>query len=328
MNSEETKIAIAVTVGDPAGVGAEVTLKALRDPEIRQLARWIVIGDRAAIQAAEASTGIRFAELRAEFRDAGSLPLHEPVQFGSLRADYGEAAVSYVRDATLMCLRGEAAAMVTAPLNKEAVTLSGLKFSGHTEYIAELCGVKDARMLLRGDRLSVVHVSTHISLRDACVLDTANIIHTIELGNQAMKLLGLAQPRIAVCGLNPHAGEHGIFGDEDETRIRPAIDECRRRGVLCEGPVAADTIFYRAARGSQDLIVAMYHDQGHIPMKLLEFETTINISLGIPIIRTSVDHGTAFDIAGKNLAGDDNMKAAMRMASTMAHYQAATQARN
>jgi 4-hydroxythreonine-4-phosphate dehydrogenase len=176
-------------------------------------------------------------------------------------------------------------------------------------------------MLLAGAKLSVVHVSTHVSLRNACNLDTSRIIETIELGNEAMKLLGKAEPRIAVCGLNPHAGEHGLFGTEDEEFIKPAVEACKDRGIKCEGPVAPDTIFFKAARGSHDLIVAMYHDQGHIPMKLLDFEATVNTSLGIPIIRTSVDHGTAFDIAGKNLANEANMKAAIRMAVTMAHHR-------
>jgi 4-hydroxy-L-threonine phosphate dehydrogenase PdxA len=176
-------------------------------------------------------------------------------------------------------------------------------------------------MLLAGQKLSVIHVSTHISLREACNLDTDRIARTIELGNEAMKLLGHAKPKIAVCGLNPHAGEHGLFGREDEIFIKPAVERCRAMGIECDGPVAPDTIFFRAARGSHDLIVAMYHDQGHIPMKLLDFDATVNISVGIPIIRTSVDHGTAFDIAGKNLASENNMVSAMKMAVMMASHR-------
>jgi 4-hydroxythreonine-4-phosphate dehydrogenase len=312
---------VIITLGDPAGVGGEVVLKALADPEISGAARFIVLGDRAAVAAAEECTGIRLSSLPVEFRKCGMLPADARVEMGALRAEYGAAAVRYVHDATMMCLRGEADAVVTAPLNKEAVTLNGMHFSGHTEYIAELCGATDSRMLLAGQKLSVVHVSTHISLREACNLDTQRIIRTIELGNEAMKLLGKERPRIAVCGLNPHAGEHGLFGTEDEQFIKPAVEACRARGIECEGPVAPDTIFYRAAAGSHDLVVAMYHDQGHIPMKLLDFEATVNMSLGIPILRTSVDHGTAFDIAGKNIAGDANMKAAIRMAVTMARHR-------
>jgi 4-hydroxythreonine-4-phosphate dehydrogenase len=312
---------IAITMGDPAGVGGEVVLKALANPEISSSAEFVVLGDRAAVEAAERSTGVNFGELGAKLLDCGVLPPKEPIEYGVLRAEYGKAAMRYVHDATLMCIRHEVDAMVTAPLNKEAVTLNGISFSGHTEYIAELCGVKGSRMLLAGKKLSVIHVSTHVSLRNACNLDSARIVQTIELGNEAMKLLGKSAPRIAVCGLNPHAGEHGLFGSEDEKIIRPAVEACRSRGIDCEGPVAPDTIFFRAAKGSHDLVVAMYHDQGHIPMKLLDFEETVNTSLGIPIIRTSVDHGTAFDIAGKNLANEANMKAAIRMAVTMAHYR-------
>lgn len=312
---------IAVTLGDPAGVGGEVILKALADPEIAASAELVVVGDQIAIEAAEHSTGVKFDVLGVKLYECGALPVGQPVAYGALRAEYGKAAVRYVHDATMMCLNHDVDAMVTAPLNKEAVTLNGMQFSGHTEYIAELCGVKGSRMLLAGAKLSVIHVSTHVSLKQACNLNTDRIVETIELGNHAMKLLGRAKPRIAVCGLNPHAGEHGLFGTEDEEFIRPAVETCRTRGVECEGPVAPDTIFFKAARGSHDLIVAMYHDQGHIPMKLLDFEATVNVSLGIPIIRTSVDHGTAFDIAGKNLASEANMKAAIRMAVTMAQHR-------
>jgi 4-phospho-D-threonate 3-dehydrogenase / 4-phospho-D-erythronate 3-dehydrogenase len=312
---------VVVTLGDPAGVGGEITLKALTDKEIQKSARWILLGDQPTIDAAEKTTGVKLAELGVEFRNSGMLSADEPIHMGELRAEYGKAAAAYVYTATRMCLDDEADAMVTAPLNKEAVTMSGLKFSGHTEYIAEICGVNDSRMLLAGVKLSVVHVSTHTSLRQACELNTDKIIRTIMLGNEAMKLLGHPVPRIAVCGLNPHAGEHGLFGSEDEEFIKPAVEACRRAGIDCEGPVAPDTIFFRAAKGSHDLIVAMYHDQGHIPMKLLDFEATVNTSLGIPIIRTSVDHGTAFDIAGKNIASDGNMRAAMKMAVTMARHR-------
>jgi 4-hydroxythreonine-4-phosphate dehydrogenase len=314
---------VVVSLGDPAGIGGEVVLKALTDEGIRNSARWILIGDQALIEAGERTTGVRLEQLGVEFRDLKMLPEAVPVRLGELRAEYGRAAATYVREATLMCLSGEADAMVTAPLNKEAVAMSGMKFSGHTEYIAELCGAEDSRMLLAGVKFSVIHVSTHVSLRKACELDTDRIVRTIVLGNEAMKLRGFERPRIAVCGLNPHAGEHGLFGTEDEMFIRPAVEACRARGVDCEGPVAADTIFLKAAGGAHDLVVAMYHDQGHIPMKLLDFEATVNTSLGIPIIRTSVDHGTAFDIAGKNIASDSNMRAAMKMAVTMAEHRIA-----
>ena len=306
-----SKPTIALTMGDPAGIGPEIVVRALADPEIVPLARWIVVGDARVLEMAGTLTA-------AQVKDVRALGPIEDFTFGKLDARCGVAAVEYVRVATELCLAGEADAMVTAPLNKEAVTLSGRAFSGHTEYIAELCGASESRMLLSSERLSTVHVTTHVALRSACELNTARILRTIELGHQAMQLLGFERPRIAVCGLNPHAGEHGLFGEEDGRFIAPAIAAARERGMACSGPHAGDTVFLQASRGAYDLVVAMYHDQGHIPMKLIDFEGTVNISLGIPIIRTSVDHGTAFDIAGKNQADARSMKQAMRVAVRMA----------
>ncbi len=309
---------IAISIGDPAGVGAEITLKALRDKELGPLAQWLVIADSTALHAAGRVIGVDPSALPGTVIETGGLPGDHAIAFGQLRAEYGMAAIGYVRRAAEMCLRGEADAMVTAPLNKEAVTLSLGTFSGHTEYIAELTGALDSRMLLVSEKLATVHVSTHIPLERACQLDQRRIVRTIELGNDALKLMRQSPPRIAVCGLNPHAGEHGLFGTQDASVIAPAIAAAHTLGIDCSGPHSADTIFVRGLRGEFDLIVAMYHDQGHIPMKLIDFEGTVNVSLGMPIIRTSVDHGTAFDIAGRNLAGATNMKAAMRLAVRMA----------
>ncbi len=311
-----TQPIIALTMGDPAGVGPEIVVKALADPEIAPLARWVVAGDERILARAGGLPG------SARLLDIPALGNLSAFSFGKLDARCGQAAVEYVRTATEMCLRGEAGAMVTAPLNKEAVALSGRAFSGHTEYIASLCAAKESRMLLANERLAVVHVTTHVALRKACEATLERILRTIELGHEAMKLLGFDTPRIAVCGLNPHAGEHGLFGAEDGAVIVPAIEAARGKGIACSGPVAADTVFLQAWRGAYDLVVAMYHDQGHIPMKLLDFEGTVNISLGIPIIRTSVDHGTAFDIAGKGVADPRSMKQAMRMAARMASRRA------
>ncbi len=307
---------VALTMGDPSGVGPEVVLKALADPELQTEAHWIVVGDSRVLDLAGEVTGLQAGDT--EIRDVRTLTSMNDFSFGKLDARYGRAAVEYVRTATEMCLAKEAEAMVTAPLNKEAVTLSGRTFSGHTEYIAELCGASESRMLLASRRLSTVHVTTHVPLARACRLDTQRILNTIEMGHSAMVLLGFDKPRIAVCGLNPHAGEHGLFGDEDQKFILPAIKAAQDRGIACSGPHAGDTIFLQASRGAYDLVVAMYHDQGHIPMKLIDFEGTVNVSLGIPIIRTSVDHGTAFDIAGQNKADAHSMKEAMRMAAKMA----------
>jgi 4-phospho-D-threonate 3-dehydrogenase / 4-phospho-D-erythronate 3-dehydrogenase len=294
----QRELVIAVTLGDPAGIGPEVVLKGLADPEIAPLARWVVVGDGDVLAREGERCGIPLASL--PHVSVHHVPMFDedtPVVSGRLDAACGRAAVAYVREATDMCLRGEAAAMVTAPLNKEAVSLSGLTFSGHTEYISERCaqhtgGPDDSRMMLTNPRLSVVHVTTHVALREAC-------------------------RRIAVCGLNPHASEHGLFGDEEDAAIGPAIEAARAQGAGCEGPFAPDTIFLDAWRGKWDLIIAMYHDQGHIPMKLLDFANTVNVTLGIPIVRTSVDHGTAFDIAGRNMADPRSMKAALRLAARM-----------
>jgi 4-phospho-D-threonate 3-dehydrogenase / 4-phospho-D-erythronate 3-dehydrogenase len=317
---------IALTMGDPAGIGPEIVLKALADPAVAPLAHWIVVGDGRVLDMAEQFTGLEPAigerGAPSGLRNIDTLGDLSGFAFGRMDARCGAAAVEYVRVATEMCLGGEADAMVTAPLNKEAVTmsgqLSGQPFSGHTEYIAALCGATESRMLLASERLCTVHVSTHVALRAACDLNTGRIVRTIELGYDAMRLLGFEKPRIAVCGLNPHAGEHGMFGPEDESIIAPAVEAARAKGIACSGPHAGDTIFLQASRGAYDLVVAMYHDQGHIPMKLIDFEGTVNVSLGIPIIRTSVDHGTAFDIAGKNQGDARSMKQAMRMAVRMA----------
>jgi len=313
-------------MGDPAGIGPEIVLKALADPAVAPLAHWIVVGDGRVLDMAEQFTGLEPAigerGAPSGLRNIDTLGDLSGFAFGRMDARCGAAAVEYVRVATEMCLGGEADAMVTAPLNKEAVTmsgqLSGQPFSGHTEYIAALCGATESRMLLASERLCTVHVSTHVALRAACDLNTGRIVRTIELGYDAMRLLGFEKPRIAVCGLNPHAGEHGMFGPEDESIIAPAVEAARAKGIACSGPHAGDTIFLQASRGAYDLVVAMYHDQGHIPMKLIDFEGTVNVSLGIPIIRTSVDHGTAFDIAGKNQGDARSMKQAMRMAVRMA----------
>src|ERR1700722_16005821 len=319
MSAELSKPTIAVTIGDPAGVGPEVALKALSNTTVQALASWIVVGDRSALDKAGATGGIDASSLPITIRDPRSITSPEQIRFGSLSANCGRAAVEYVRVATALCMNREADAMVTAPLNKEAVAISGMSFSGHTEYIAELCGATESRMLLSSKKLSVIHVTTHVSLRQAIESTTQRILRTIELGNEAMKFLGFDRPRIGVCGLNPHAGEHGLFGSDEAERIIPAIDAARAKGLDVRGPDAPDTIFLRASRGAYDLVVAMYHDQGHIAMKLIDFENTVNISLGLPIIRTSVDHGTAFDIAGQNKADPQNMIAALTKGTEMAN---------
>jgi 4-phospho-D-threonate 3-dehydrogenase / 4-phospho-D-erythronate 3-dehydrogenase len=309
---------IAITLGDPSGIGPEVVVKALSDPDVACLADWVVVGDEAVLKWVETLTSVKLSSLtHVRVLDLGQLDPAK-ISIGKLSPAAGRAALEYVRAATRLCLQAEAAALVTAPVNKEAISLTGEEFSGHTEFIAKLCGATEPRMLLVNDRLRVVHVSTHVALRKACELDSRKVLRTIELGHEAMQQLGLDRPRIAVCGLNPHAGEHGLFGEEDLNFILPALKSAQGSGIPCEGPLPADTVFLKALRGEYDLVVAMYHDQGHIPMKLLDFEHTVNVTLGLPIIRTSVDHGTAFDIAGKNRADPTSMKAALKLAALMA----------
>jgi 4-hydroxythreonine-4-phosphate dehydrogenase len=320
---------IAITMGDPAGIGSEIIVKALADQTLRPMARWVIAGDKEVWRETVATLGLDVpADIVQRLQDADErspvvlLDRQQlegvPRQAGKLCAACGRAGLDYVRTATLLALHREVDAMVTAPLNKEAVVLAGVHFTGHTEYIAELCGAADSRMLLINDRLRVVHVTTHCSLRQACEPTVQRILRTIELGYESLQLLGFQSPRIAVCGLNPHAGENGLFGNEDAALILPAIQAARSSGIDCRGPLPADTLFTKAVHGEFDLVVAMYHDQGHIPMKLMDFQNTVNVSLGLPIIRTSVDHGTAFDIAGKNCADARNMKAALKLALTMA----------
>ena len=272
---------IAISIGDPAGVGAEIALKALQD-QIRRLARAagfsLPIRPRSMPRAASAaSTPARCPALSSE---PAPWPPITIIAFGQLRAEYGVAAIAYVRRAVELCMSGEADAMVTAPLNKEAVTLSGHAFSGHTEYIAELTGAPEPRMLLYSEKLATVHVSTHISLEQACHLDRARIVRTIQLGNDA--LLWMRRQRAAHRRLRPQSSCRRAWPlwPQDAEIIAPAIAEARALGIDCSGPHSPDTIFIRALRGEFDLIVAMYHDQGHIPMKLIDFEGGVNVSLG------------------------------------------------
>ncbi len=237
---------IAITIGDPAGVGAEIALKALQDESLASSAQWILIADSAALRAAGRIAGIDPAALPCKILETGTLAASHNIEFGQLRTEYGAAAIACVRRAVELCMSGETDAMVTAPLNKEAVALAGRAFSGHTEYIAELTGSAESCMLLYSEKLATVHVSTHISLEQACQLDRARILRTIQLGNDALQWMRQRAPRIAVCGLNPHAGEHGLFGNQDADSIAPAIAEARALGIDCSGPHSADTIFIRA----------------------------------------------------------------------------------
>jgi 4-hydroxythreonine-4-phosphate dehydrogenase len=237
---------------------------------------------------------------------------------GVLGADAGRAAVQAVETACDLALAGAVDAIVTAPLNKDAMHRAGYTYPGHTELLAQRTGARQVTMLLVGPKLRVVHVTTHLALEEAiCRLTRARVLEVIRLAHTACRALGIASPRIAVAGLNPHAGEGGLFGSQERDVLAPAIAAARSEGLEVSDPQPPDTVFLRATRGAYDIVVAMYHDQGHIPMKLLAFDEGVNVSIGLPIIRTSVDHGTAFDIAGTGQARESSLLAAIDVALQM-----------
>jgi 4-hydroxythreonine-4-phosphate dehydrogenase len=241
------------------------------------------------------------------------------IQPGRVSAAAGRAAVEYVLRACDMTMAGETDAVVTAPLNKEAMNLAGYHYAGHTELLADRTGAEKVSMLLTGPKLRVVHVSTHVALSEAIRRVTSQRVEeVIDLAQHSCQALGIARPRIAIAGLNPHASEGGLFGDQEAKEIQPAIERARARGLQVTDPQPPDTVFLRAVKGEYDIVVAMYHDQGHIPMKLLAFDSGVNVSMGLPIIRTSVDHGTAFDIAGTGKAREESMLEALKVAVQMA----------
>jgi 4-hydroxythreonine-4-phosphate dehydrogenase len=239
-------------------------------------------------------------------------------RFGVLDPACGEASYRYISRAVDLTLAGKAKCIVTAPINKEALNAAGHHHDGHTGLLAHLTKSRSSWMLLASERLNVVHVSTHVSLSDAIARATKDrILETIRIGDRHLKRMGLERPRIAVAGLNPHCGENGLFGNEDDTTIRPAVEAAKAEDIAVVGPISADTVYHRAYQGAFDLVIAQYHDQGHIPIKLVAFDTAVNVSLGLPIDRCSVDHGTAFDIAGTGKANHVNMMSALDYAAKM-----------
>ena len=302
-----------ISAGDPAGIGPEVTLKALAQPEVSGRAEIIVAGDPKFLHQAASALDLPMPPSVVAAGDAGG------VQPGRVSAAAGSAAVAAIEAAVRMLRQGDADGLVTAPISKEALRAAGYTWPGHTELLADLCGVQEVRMLLTSGPLRVVHVTTHRSLRSAIEAATKErILKTLELAAAGGRLLGLSNPRIGVAGLNPHAGEGGLFGDEEELEIAPAVSAARERGIDALGPHPPDTLFWRAARGEFDIVIAMYHDQGHIPVKLNGFDEGVNLTLGLPFIRTSVDHGTAFDIAGRGTARWQSMAAAIALAADVA----------
>lgn len=321
---------LAMTMGDPAGIGAEVIVKALERETVWQACRPLVIGDaRWMAESVRIVGSLRRVRVVSAVAEAGR---HETIDVldlanvdgqrlvrGRVSAEGGRAAYEYIERAVRLALDGQVDAIVTAPLNKEALHAAGKRYAGHTEILADLCGVKGTVMLLACERLRVSHVSTHVSLRAALDRITVErLLQVTRLTHDALGKMGFAAPRLALAGLNPHAGEGGLFGDEEITILTPAVAQAQQAGYNLRGPFPPDTIFWRASQGEFDAVIALYHDQGHIPMKLLGFFDGVNVTLGLPIIRTSVDHGTAFDIAGSGRADERSMVAALLLAAKMA----------
>jgi len=339
----ETKPILGITLGDPSGVGPEIIVKALSNAHIYQLCNPLVIGDAAILSdtvswlKSELKIN-KVSNSKQSFYQFGTvdvfdmgIPLSEDFQIGKVSKSGGELAFQAVKTAILMAMAGEMDGTVTAPINKEAINLAGHHFAGHTEIYAEFTGTKEYCMMLAHEDFRVAHVSTHVSLRTACDRATkARVISVIHLVNEALMKLGIQQPRIAVAGLNPHAGEGGMFGREEIDEIIPAIEKVQSEGILAEGPFPPDTIFPKLKGKFYDIVICMYHDQGHIPTKLIGFNydienqrwssvAGINITLGLPIIRVSVDHGTAFDIAGHGIANEKSMIDAITYAAHLAN---------
>ncbi len=334
---------LGLTMGDPAGIGPEVCIKALlAEPALFDECIPVIIGDRRVLAAAALGGKLRDAQpqwriishpVEAEGQpgiiEIIDLANADPalIPSGQVNPLAGRAAVEYIKTSVRLALAGEIDGIVTAPLNKEAMNLAGFHYAGHTELLTELTGSRQvAMMLTHGTRggLRVVHVSTHVSMLQAqSLVKRERVLTCIRLARRSVEALGITQPRIAVAGFNAHAGENGLFGNEEIEEVTPAIQLAQAEGILASGPYPPDTIFLRANKGEFDAVVAMYHDQGHIPMKLLGFDLGVNVSVGLPIIRTSVDHGTAFDIAGQGIANEESMIEAIRVAVQMVAAKAA-----
>lgn len=322
---------IAITMGDPAGVGPEIVMKSLAHAEVYAQCRPLVIGDVGRLARAGEIVGVDL-RLRPTETVAGALfeagtvdvlPVVEvpaDLAWGVVSPIAGDAAYRCIAKAAELAMAGEVGAICTAPLNKEALHAGGHFFPGHTEMLAHLTGTPEVSMMLTAPGLRVIHVTTHIGLIDAIArIDAGLVERTIGRAHATLVAAGVPNPKLAVCAINPHAGENGLFGrGEEAEKIVPAIDACRAKGWNVEGPLPADTLFFRAGRGDFDAVVAMYHDQGHGPIKVLGIENGVNITVGLPVVRTSVDHGTAFDIAGTGRADERSLLEALRQAVALA----------
>ena len=325
------KPTLLITLGDPAGVGPEVAVKGLIEELKSGRSNPVIVGDARVVNKAASkwSAGLTVEsshELTGFSDDPDTLKVldlencdPEEFKIGEVAAYTGNAAYEYVVRAAELCLSGEADGIVTAPLNKKAMVMAGHEFDGHTGLLAYLCGVNTQYMVLGSPKLRVIHLTTHLSLVDALKrVKKDRIIACTRAANDHAKQLGFTTPRIAVCGVNPHSGDGGLFGTEEAEEIAPAVEELRAEGIDAEGPVSPDSAYRIAYEGGYDIVVAMYHDQGHIPMKLIGFSTGVNCTVGLPIVRTSVDHGTAFDIAWQGIADHANMLSAIDYAYNLA----------
>jgi 4-phospho-D-threonate 3-dehydrogenase / 4-phospho-D-erythronate 3-dehydrogenase len=320
---------IAITMGDAAGVGPEIVMKSLAHAEVYAICRPLVIGDAERLHEAGRICGSTLkVPGDVECVDLKLIPRNLP--WGQLSAAAGEGAFQFVKLATELAMDAQVEAICTAPLNKEALHAAGHFYPGHTELLAALTGTPEVSMMLTAPNLRVIHVTAHMGLLDAIArIEPGLVARTIARGHEVLARAGLPRRKIGVCGINPHAGENGLFGrGEEESKIVPAIVACRAKGIDVEGPLPADTLFYRAARGDFDMVVAMYHDQGHGPVKVLGLESGVNITVGLPVIRTSVDHGTAFDIAGTGRADERSMLEALRQAAELAERRTGDMAQN
>lgn len=316
---------VGITLGDVNGIGPELVVKLFARHSPERCCEPVVLGSIEALQsvlhfAPECPPFVSVPFLDGPFPESG-IPVFDAgvsapvVRFGQLDPAAGYSAVKWIEAAARGCIDGTLSAMVTCPISKECIYKAGFHYIGHTELVAELTETPDYRMCLFAGDMRIVHITGHLSLREA--LDWVKkdrIVSSVEIGHRALVKLGIAAPRIGVAGLNPHAGEAGAFGSEEIEEIRPAIEACVARGIDCTGPYPPDTIFRKMREGGLDMVIAMYHDQGHIPLKLIAMDEGVNVTLGVPIVRTSVDHGTAFDIAGKGLARESSLVAALKLA--------------
>ena len=318
-------------MGDPAGIGAEVTVKTLAEPEVAERCRPIVVGSLAAVQDAIRIAGLDLsAQAVSEPEEAqgrsGSVEVLDlenldfsDIEYGRVSAEAGKASVEWILKAGELAAAGRVKAIVTAPINKEACRLAGYTDIGHMEIFKSQTGAREVATMLMAGGLRVVHLTTHRSLRVACDYVTVeNVLAKLELTHDCFRRWGFDRPRIGVAALNPHASDGGLLGDEEAKEIAPAVEAARRRGIEATGPVPADAVFVQAIRGRYDAVLAMYHDQGHIPIKVHDFEGSVSVNLGLPFIRTSVDHGTAFDIAGQGVADHRSLLEALRVALSLA----------